>query len=164
MDSIRVQVDGADSPIKRRIVILASGGHIDDLRFNILRDDSHLLEREVVVGESGQGRRGRDHERRGTGNAGARRRLRVRLNQQAFFGCKKLQQPRGQRQAEATPTPQFLEARERFFPPRVNRAQLNALPLQRRNAASGQDVNRKVKRQRSGVKHIKRPQVDRSAG
>src|SRR4029077_10283393 len=79
-------------------------------------------------------------------------------------GGKKLQQPRGPRQAEATPTPQFLEARERFFPPRVHRAQLNALPLQRRNAASGQDVNRKVKRQRSGGKHIKRPQVDRSAG
>ena len=64
MNAVGVEVNGADSAVERGIVILATGGNLDDLRFDVLRDHAHLLEREVPVGEAGERGGGGDHERR----------------------------------------------------------------------------------------------------
>ena len=64
VNAVGVKVNGADSAVERGIVILATGGNLDDLRFDVLRDHAHLLEREVPVGEAGERGGGGDHERR----------------------------------------------------------------------------------------------------
>ena len=71
VDAIDVEVNGADPAIESGIVVLATGGHVDELRFNILSDDAHLLETEAAAGEPGEGRGGCNHEGGRTGDAGS---------------------------------------------------------------------------------------------
>ena len=89
VNAVGVQMDGADSSIERWIVVLAAGGHLDDLGLDILRDDAHLLLREVAAGKAGQCGGGGDHQRRRSRNAGAGGRLGIGLNQQPLLGAQK---------------------------------------------------------------------------
>src|SRR6476659_5699988 len=43
VNAIGIQVNGAHATIQSRIIILASCGDFDELGFNVLRDDAHLL-------------------------------------------------------------------------------------------------------------------------
>ncbi len=116
MNAVRIQVNGADSAIERRVVILTAGRNANDLCLDVLSDDSHLLEREIAVGEAGEGSGGGNHERRRAGDARSRRRFGIGLHQQTFLRCKKLQQARCQREAETARPPQLVETREGLFP------------------------------------------------
>ena len=150
----------AGAPIQSGIVILAAGGHADDLGLDILGDHPHLFEGKVAVGEACQGSGTGDHQGGGPGNSRSRRRLRVRLHQQAFFRREELQQPRRQREAKAFRYTQRLKTGKFFFAPGIDGAQVNALPFQRRQAAGGENVDCEIYRQRAGMEEIQRPKVD----
>ena len=57
-----------------------------------------------------------------------------------------------------------IKIRELFFAASVDRTEMDALALQGRNAASGQNVDRKVQRESAGMKQVKRPEVNSAAG
>ena len=116
--------------------------------------------REVAVSKAGQGGGAGDHQGGRTGNAGARGRLGIRLHQQAFLGRKKLQQPGGQGEPKAAGAAQRFEAGKMLLAPRIYRVQVDALPFQRREAAGGEDVDRKIQRERPGMEQVQRPQID----
>src|SRR5437016_4365538 len=78
---IDVEVDSTDSAIESGIVILTPGGHVDDLRFDVLGDHPHLLPGKHAAGEAGQSSGGSDHQGRGAGDARAGRRLRIGFDQ-----------------------------------------------------------------------------------
>ena len=58
---------------------------------------------------------------------------------------------------------QRVEAGELLFPARIQRAQVNALPFQRGDAASSQNVDCEIQRQRSRMKQVERPEVHGSS-
>ena len=64
VDSVRPQVNGAHAAIQRRIVVLASGGHANQLGLDVLRDLANLLEIQVPAGEARQRGGGGNHQRR----------------------------------------------------------------------------------------------------
>ena len=82
---VGAQVNGADTSIQRRIVVLAAGGHLDNLRFDILGNHAYLLEPELVLCETGKRRRCRHHKRGGTRDSRPGRRFRMCL--QAESAC-----------------------------------------------------------------------------
>ena len=153
----------AHPAIERWIVILAPSRNRDDLRFDILSNDAHLLQGEVAIGETPKCCRGGNHERRGTGNARASRRFGVCLDEQAFFRRKELKQPRTQGQSKSSRSPKLLKAGEVLLAPGIKGAQDHLPPPQGRDAAGSQDVDRKVQRQRARMKQVKRPQINRAS-
>ena len=80
MNAIGIQMDSTDPAVERRIVILAAGGYADDLCLDVLRDDAHLLQRQIAVREAGQGRSGGDHQRRRSRDSRTRRRFGIGFN------------------------------------------------------------------------------------
>src|SRR5437016_5266927 len=75
MDAIGVEMNGAHAAEQCRIVILASGGHVDYLGFDVLGDHANLFMLQIPASEAGEGGCGGNHERRRSGNAGACRRF-----------------------------------------------------------------------------------------
>src|SRR5580765_4992084 len=59
---------------------------------------------------------------------------------------------------------QLFEVGEGFFAVGIDRAELDALSFEWRDAAGGQDFNGKVQRQRTRMKQIQRPEVNRASG
>ena len=55
---------------------------------------------------------------------------------------------------------QGFEAGKLFFAPGIERAQVDAFPFQRSDAAGGQDIDREIQGQRAGMEQIQRPKVD----
>ena len=55
---------------------------------------------------------------------------------------------------------QGLEAGKLLLAAGIDRAQMNALSLQRRDPAGGEDVDREIHRERAGMEQIQRPQID----
>src|SRR5437867_2363409 len=119
VNSISVKMNCAHPAIERWIVILAPSRNRDDLRFDILSNDAHLLQGEVAIGETPKCCRGGNHERRGTGNARASRRFGVCLDEQAFFRRKELKQPRTQGQSKSSRSPKLLKAGEVLLAPGI---------------------------------------------
>src|SRR5437763_373128 len=78
-DAVGGQMNGADAAVERGIVILTAGGHMNQLRFDILRQLAQLFFIELAAGEAGEGSGGRDHERRRARDAGAGGRLGIGL-------------------------------------------------------------------------------------
>src|ERR1700748_2760959 len=54
VNAVGIQMNRADPSIKSWVVVLAPGGHVDDLGFDILGDDTHLFEGEVPSCEPSQ--------------------------------------------------------------------------------------------------------------
>ena len=59
---------------------------------------------------------------------------------------------------------QVGEVFEVFFSKRVERAEMDPSAFKRRHPAGGENVDRKVQRQRAGVEKVQRPKVNRAAG
>jgi len=100
MNAIGIKANGAHATVQGGVIILTTRRHLNNLCFHVLGDDAHLLQRKVPVGEARQRRTGGNHQGRRPGNSSSGWRLRIGLDECAFFGCKKLQQPSGDRQFE----------------------------------------------------------------
>src|SRR5690349_10142637 len=61
VNSVGIEMDRAHAAVERGIVILTSSRHLNDLRFDVLRDYTHLLERQMAAGKACERRRGRNH-------------------------------------------------------------------------------------------------------
>jgi hypothetical protein len=59
---------------------------------------------------------------------------------------------------------QLIEVGEGFFAVGIDRAELDALSFEWRDAAGGQDFNGKIQRQCAGMKQVQRPEINRSSG
>src|SRR2546425_13088432 len=59
---------------------------------------------------------------------------------------------------------QIVEVGERFLTVGIDRAELDALSLERRDAAASQNLNGKIQRQCTRMKQIQRPEIDRASG
>src|ERR1043166_4104119 len=59
---------------------------------------------------------------------------------------------------------QIVEVGERFLTVGIDRAELDALSLERRDAAASQNLNSKIQRQRARMKQIQRPEVNGASG
>ena len=72
------EVDRADAAIHRRVVVLASCGHLDDLRLDILRDLANFFDVVSGPGQFVERASGGDQQRRRPGNPCPCRSFRVR--------------------------------------------------------------------------------------
>src|SRR5262249_56610182 len=90
-------------------------------------------------------------------------RFRIGLDQRALFRGKELQQAARDGQTEFLPGADCLKALKVLFPFRIQRAQMEAFPLQRRDAAGGQDIYRAIQGHGARMKKIERPEVDGAA-
>ena len=97
MDSVGIEMNGADAAVERGIVVLAAGGHADDLGLDVLGDDAQLFEIEIAAGEPRERGAGRDHERRGAGDARSGGGFGIRFEAQALLGREKANAVSGQR-------------------------------------------------------------------
>src|SRR6516162_2979986 len=96
MDSVNVEMNGTDSPVHRGIVILASGWYTNQLCFDVLRDDTNLLDFDFAIYELSQRGTGADHHRGRPRDAGAGWRFGVRFQQKALLGLEKTNNVRRQ--------------------------------------------------------------------
>jgi hypothetical protein len=58
---------------------------------------------------------------------------------------------------------QFRQIGENFFAMGINRAQFDALSLERRNSACGEDFQAEVQRQGTRMKQVQRPKINRAS-
>src|SRR5438552_17377685 len=63
VNAIDIEMYRAHPAVQSRIIVLAAGWNVDQLRFHILGDDAHQFEAQAASGETRQGRCGSDHER-----------------------------------------------------------------------------------------------------
>src|SRR6516162_1729085 len=68
-NSVNIEVNGAHSAIHGWVVILATGRNANQLRLDILRNHTNLLDIDFATDESCQSRGGANHHGRGTGDA-----------------------------------------------------------------------------------------------
>ena len=160
VDAVGIEMNRAGSSIERGIVILATGRHLDDLGLDVLGNHAHLLEREIAPGKAGQCGGAGDHERGRSGNAGTGRRLGIRLHQQTFLGCKKLQQAGAQGKMKTAGRAQSFKAGKLLLAAGVDGAQVNAFPFERRDPAGGKNIDREIHRERAGMEQVQGPQID----
>ena len=164
VNSVGIKTDGAHATVERRIVILTAGRHFNDLGFDVLGNNPHLLEREIAGSEARQRRRGGNHQSGRTRNSRSGWRFGVGLNQYALLRRKELKQPGGDGQPELISCPQVIKIRKMLLATCIQRAQMNSFGCERRHSARGQDVDRKVEGHCPRMKKIKRPKINRSPG
>ena len=71
MNSIGIEVNGVYPAVHRRIVVLATGGNANQLRFDILCDHANLFDVDVATHKTGQRSAGANHHGGRTRDAGA---------------------------------------------------------------------------------------------
>src|SRR5512140_48930 len=144
MDAINVEMHRAGAPIQRRVVILAPGGYVDDLRLDVLGDLTNVLLIQLAPGEARQGGSRGDHQCSGSGDTRARRRLRGGLQLEASFWREVRDQFRGERVRMPLRAAQIFEASVGLVAFCVDRTQANRLPGDRRDAACSQDRDSEI--------------------
>ncbi len=88
----------------------------------------------------------------------------MRFNFKAAVGGKKSRQVRGQRMLELARGAQLLKVTELLFHLGVERSQADLVVGKTGDLASGEDVDGKIYGDRAGMKKIKRPKIESTAG
>src|SRR6266700_3709834 len=164
MNAVRIKMYGAYASVERRIVVLTSGGDLDQLRFHVLRDHAELLSIQLFSGIACQCRRGGHHQRGRAGYTRSGRRLRAGFNFKSAFRRKELGQAGTQRVLWLAHRTQLIKAGKFFFNVRVKGLEADFLVSQPGNAAAGKDVDGKIDRHRTGMKKVQGPQIQGPAG
>ena len=106
---------GAHAAVHRGIVVLATGGNADQLRFDVLRDDANLFQIELAPVKRAKRGAGGDHQRRRAGDARPGRRFRIGFQHESAVRLEEANQMGRQRVLVGLRRQQCVQVGEAFF-------------------------------------------------
>ena len=163
-NAIGIEIDGADAAVEGGIIILAAGGHADDLSLDVLGESTRSFSRS----KSRPVKRARAAQvaimrARRTGDASAGGRFGIGFETKTGFWGEEAGGEGGDGMTGLEPRLSSARSAKDSWR-RVSREwNSRARAGQRRDAAGGENLQREVERQGAGMKQVERPKIDGAA-
>src|SRR6266850_4240804 len=153
--------DGGGATERRRIVILRSGGNVDDDGFGVAADVNPIDLALACSGEAVERGANRHSHRTGTADACPGGGLGIRREREAALWLKELHNFREKRQPVTFGFDEGREGSKTFFELDIPRDELDAAVARRMRFDYARSVerDRRIHRDRTGMKEIERPDV-----